>query len=236
MRMPSQFRRGTALVLALGLTRCGSISYETNDTTSPAVGGDGGAGSFGGGDGGPGSIGAGADAGTNCRPREAPPIQMRWPFQMTIASYEFQFAANLPDRSGCSIQSCHGGSAGANNTWLPPVSTPLIPPPNAVLDATSVQSAIEGLWARVLPTLDQTPPPSQPTPPLIWHHALPPDGANQPPMLSPLQLTYLKGFIERARDCGWVTTQMQERGLPPQNCVNGLCDCPITVDLSYCSQ
>jgi hypothetical protein len=221
--------------VACGASACGSISFMDLDTGRVASA-DGSVPDNTGEMTPEGSIPA-PDAGPPCRQRSLPPLETAWPYQRTVASYETHFAANLPERAMCATAACHGGMVSTSTAmWLPPIDTPLIPPANVKLDANSVTNAIDGIWARVIPTMSQIPPPTDPVAPLIWHHAAPPDGSNQAPAYTPDQVAYVKAFIQAARECGWVQTQMQEQGKAPQNCVDGVCDCPITLDLRYCNQ
>jgi hypothetical protein len=178
-------------------------------------------GAFGSADGG--LSGPGIDAGSpsNCVNRQEPTIQTAWPFTRTQAAYESHFAGNLPGRTTC--VGCHGPT-------LTPPNNPIIPAPN---DPAFTTDDIDAIWARVIPTTNQIPPPPMPIAPLLWHHN--PMGANGAPAYSVEQLTYIQKFIDDAHNCVWIPTQMQDRANPP--CMTGPpCVCPITLDLSYCGQ
>src|SRR5215831_19175073 len=164
MSMRSHLAR--SVIFALGSCAplaCGSISFTDFDAGSRAGGdaqivvdniGEGG------GDGGTSMT---PDTGPPCRTRSLPALPNQWPYTRTSTSYETHFAVFLPDRAGCAVPTCHGGSKNVQtNTWNPPISTPLIPPQGATLDPNSVVNAIDGIWARVLPTASQIPPPQDP--------------------------------------------------------------------------
>ncbi len=194
-------RDALALVLAAGLLGCGgSITFQNDPEPVPLA------------DGGTvaqpdATVGPQPDGGPACTPGTRPAQPTTWPYPISAASYQSNFASLIPAGAiTCDSAACHGNDT--NVPYIPSAAMIAADPANAT-------RAINELWLRARP-------PVSGQPALRRKHA--PDGDNYPLAFTPQQVAAIEMFIARAYDCAWKTAPA-----PGPN------ECPRP-DTSHCDQ